>query len=145
MNIQDVYAREIVTTRILIWPVAKVWQAWTTAETIAKWWGPRGFLNTIHRFDCRPGGEWHLTMHGPDGVNYPNELVFLAVDQNERLVIEHKPDPHFLLTVHFEAFGEGTKVTFRQLFETQEVLSMVRTVCVAGNEDNFDRLEKVLA
>jgi uncharacterized protein YndB with AHSA1/START domain len=145
MTVDELYAREIVTTRVLGASLNRVWRAWSEADLLAAWWGPQGFTNSFHRFEFRPGGAWHLTMHGPDGTDYPNELVYLAIDARERIVLEHRPEPHFLLTAIFETIGEQTKVTFRQLFDTAEICAMVRPICVPGNEDNFDRMEKVLA
>ncbi len=36
-----------------------------------------------------PGGVWRLVMHGPDGRDYPNKIVFLEVAKPERLVYKH--------------------------------------------------------
>src|SRR4051794_34340238 len=64
--------REIVATRIFEAPRELVFTMWTDREHVAKWWGPRGFTNTIHEMDVRPGGTWRFVMHGPDGTDYPN-------------------------------------------------------------------------
>jgi uncharacterized protein YndB with AHSA1/START domain len=66
-------SNEIRITRIYDAPVQAVWDAWTDPEQVAKWWGPRGFSLTTHSKDLRPGGSWNYTMHGPDGVDYPNK------------------------------------------------------------------------
>ena len=50
----------------------QVYAALGDPARVARWWGPAGFTNTIHTFDFRPGGTWRLTMHGPDGKDYPN-------------------------------------------------------------------------
>ncbi len=60
-------------------PVELVWEVWTTPEHIAQWWGPNGFTNTIQTMDVQEGGEWKLTMHGPDGTNFPNRNVYKEV------------------------------------------------------------------
>ncbi|HVV07103.1 MAG TPA: SRPBCC domain-containing protein, partial [Puia sp.] len=60
-NTQD---RELLITRQLDAPIDLVWEAWTSPEHIANWWGPNGFTNTITKMDLRPGGEWDLVMHG---------------------------------------------------------------------------------
>jgi uncharacterized protein YndB with AHSA1/START domain len=51
--------------------------------------GPAGFRNTFEVFEPRPGGRWCFLMHGPDGVDHPNESVFLAVEEPERIVFRH--------------------------------------------------------
>ena len=70
-------SNEIRITRIYDAPLKAVWDAWTDPEQVAQWWGPRGFTITTHSKDLRPGGNWNYTMHGPDGVDYPNKTQYL--------------------------------------------------------------------
>ena len=65
--------REIVTTRLLDWPRERVFRAWTDPAHLARWWGPKGFTNTFHEFDLRPGGLWRFVMHGANGADYQNK------------------------------------------------------------------------
>jgi uncharacterized protein YndB with AHSA1/START domain len=69
-----------------------VWQAWTDPKHIVHWWGPNGFTNTIHAMDVRPGGVWRFIMHGPDGTDYPNKIIYREVVKPERLVYDHSGD-----------------------------------------------------
>lgn len=78
--------REIVITRVFDAPRELVWNAWTDPKQIVRWWGPRGFITTIHEMDVRPGGVWKSTMHGPDGTDYPSQSVFVEVVKPERIV-----------------------------------------------------------
>ncbi len=55
---------------------AQVFAAMRDPVRVARWWGPDGFTNTIHTFDFQPGGRWLLTMHGPDGTDYPNIATY---------------------------------------------------------------------
>ncbi|MEI9959830.1 MAG: SRPBCC domain-containing protein [Limisphaerales bacterium] len=71
--------REIVITREFNVPRELVWEAMTNPKHVVNWWGPRGFSTTIETMDFRVGGEWKHIMHGPDGVNYPNEKVFKEI------------------------------------------------------------------
>ncbi len=111
--------REIVTTRLFDAPRQLVFEAWTDPKHVAQWWGPRGFTNTIHEMDVRPGGVWRLTMHGPDGVDYPNRIVFTEVVKPERLVYDHgsrEGDPgEFHVTVTFAEESGKTRLTMRAL------------------------------
>src|SRR6476619_5971434 len=86
-------------------PIRAVWDAWCDPAQAAKWWGPRGFTITTHSKDLRPGGGWHYTMHGPNGVDYPNKTKYLEVEKLKRLVYDHggyddRP-PLFRVTVVF--------------------------------------------
>jgi uncharacterized protein YndB with AHSA1/START domain len=136
----EIVQREIVTTRVLDVPRQFVFASWTDPEQLKLWWGPHGFTNTFHHFEMKPGGMRRYTMHGPDGTNYENEMEFIEIDEPARIVIEHRTPPHFRLTVLFEELGERTKITWRQLFETEAVRDAIKGRALQGNEDNLDRL-----
>ncbi len=137
---------EIVVTRELAAPPELVWIAWTEPAHVARWWGPRGFTNTIHEMDVRPGGAWRLTMHGPDGTDYRNEHRFVEVVRPERLVMDHLTAPRFRLTATFEARGAGTVVTMRQTFATaaDRDVALHRFHADEGLRENVERLGEYL-
>lgn len=90
---------------------------WTDPEHIVHWWGPDGFTNTIERMDVRPGGVWKFVMHGPDGIDSQNKIVYDEVVEPERIVYTHWGGAQFQATVTFEAVGKRTRVTMRMVFE----------------------------
>jgi uncharacterized protein YndB with AHSA1/START domain len=138
--------REIVSTRVLEAPRERVFRAWIDPAHLARWWGPKGFTNTFHEFEPRPGGPWRFVMRGPDGVDHPNENVFLEVVEPERLVFRHLSPIHgFQVTATFEERGSRTKLTFHMLFDSAAECARVRGVVVDANEQNLDRLEAELA
>jgi uncharacterized protein YndB with AHSA1/START domain len=79
-------------------------------------------------------------MHGPNGADYPNEIVFVEIDSPRRLVLHHVSAPRFLVTVDFDDLGGKTKVCFRQLFESPDVFERIKSLAVPANEQNFDKL-----
>src|ERR1700677_3316170 len=97
-NPESTADREIITTRFFNAPRELVWAAWTDPKHIAQWWGPNGFTTTIQEMDVRPGGDWRLIMHGPDGRDYKNHSVFVEVEKPSRLVFVHIA-PKFRSTV----------------------------------------------
>ncbi len=122
--------RSLVTTREFDAPRQLVWDAWTQPQHVAQWWGPNGFTNTIHEMAVKPGGVFRFIMHGPDGTDYPNKIVFLEVVEPERLVYDHtddlaEPTTHFHVTVTFEELGGRTRLTIRSLFPSAEELQRV--------------------
>lgn len=122
--------RELIFTRLLNAPRSLVFKVWTDPEHVIKWWGPNGFTNTNHGMDVRPDGVWRFTMHGPDGVDYKNKIIFLEVVEPERLVYKHADDEdtepiNFQVTVTFEAQGDKTNLTMRMLFDSREDLERV--------------------
>jgi uncharacterized protein YndB with AHSA1/START domain len=141
----SIVEREIVTTRVFEAPRALVFTAWTDPEQLKQWWGPKGFSNTFHTCEMRPGGNWKYTMHSPDGKNFENEMRFVEIVEPERIVLDHLSAPRFRLTALFEELSESrTKLTFRQLFETPDAYNQVKKFAIPGNEENLDRLASFL-
>lgn len=121
MNNNDVTQnsdRTIVITRLYDVPRELVWRTWTEPQHVAHWWGPDGFTLTIHEMDVRPGGLWHFHMHGPDGTDYLNHIVYIEVVKPERLVYDHGPAPKFQSTVTFSEQGDKTALTMCTIFAT---------------------------
>jgi uncharacterized protein YndB with AHSA1/START domain len=147
---QDTSDSELVMTRILDAPRDLVYEAWTTPKHIAQWWGPKGFTNTIHEMHVKPGGVWRFIMHGPDGTNYPNKVVFEEVIKAERLVYTHGSDDDndpnaFHVTVTFEDLGKKTKLTMRMILKSAAALAEAKKFgAVEGGNQTMDRLEAYL-
>jgi uncharacterized protein YndB with AHSA1/START domain len=117
--------REIVATRVVDAPRETVWKVWTDPKHLTQWWGPQGFSTTTHEMQVKAGGEWRFIMHGPDGRNYPNRIVYSEVVKPERLVYKHVPEKdgeqvRFEVTVNFADEGAKTRIHFRMLFPTGE-------------------------
>jgi uncharacterized protein YndB with AHSA1/START domain len=123
----------------------KIFAAFEQPDRLARWWGPKGFTNTFERFEFRPGGRWIFLMHGPNGVSYPNESVFQAIQPDAQIVIAHVSQPRFTLMVTLIARGDQTHLRWVQEFETAEVAAQVRAICEPANEQNLDRLQAVVA
>jgi uncharacterized protein YndB with AHSA1/START domain len=56
---------DLIVTRTVNAPVARVWQAWTESEDVKQWWGPDGFTCPLARIDFRVGGTSLLCMTAP--------------------------------------------------------------------------------
>lgn len=133
------------TERVLRASPREVFAAFARPECLARWWGPKGFTNTFQEFDFRTGGRWVFVMHGPNGVDYPNESVFQKIEPDREIVIEDVVQLRFTLTVTLTARGEQTHLAWAQAFESAEVAARLRAVCEPANEQNLDRLEAVLS
>lgn len=146
-TISGTVERELVITRILNAPRELVFEAWTKPEHLIKWWGPKGFTNTFKEINIKAGGTWLFTMHGPDGTDYPNKIVFKEVVKPERLVYFHSGDDDepgsFDTTVTFEDLNGKTKLTMIAVFASAEELKEVieKHGAVEGGKQTIDKLE----
>ena len=123
--VESLADREIAGKRVFDAPRELVFDAFTDPEHIGQWWGPNGFTTTTFEMDVRPGGVWRFVMHGPDGTDYQNKIVYLEIDRPARLVYDHVTGPLFHVTVTFEDIDGKTEVTMRALFATAELRNKV--------------------
>ncbi len=116
--------REIVVSRIIEGPRRLVFDAFTSADHLARWCAPKGGSITTHAFDFTPGGVWDATIQGPDGSEYPNHFTWTEIAPPERIVWMYgmgKDDPHPVKTsLTLAERGTGTEATLRLLFGTKE-------------------------
>ena len=139
--------REILATLILPAPRELVFAQWSDPRQIAQWWGPRGFTNTIQKMNFRPGGIWQFIMHGPDGVDYQNKIVFAEIKPPSLLVYDHVSGPHFHATATFADMEDKTRLTLRMLFESASLREQVARQfgAVEGLHQTLARLSESLA
>ncbi len=142
-------SNELRLTRVYDAPVSAVWDAWTVLDQVEQWWGPRGFTLTTHSKDLRPGGTWRYTMHGPDGVDYPNITTYHVVEPRQKLVYDHgatdDTPPLFRVTVTFrESKGRTTMELVMALASRQAAADASKFIKKAGGNATWDRLAEHL-
>ena len=113
--------RDLVLTRLIEAPPAKLYRAWTEPELLVRWFAPSPWTTAHAEMDVRPGGSSLVVMRSPDGQEFPNRGVYLEVVENARLVFTDaytsawvpsaKPFMTGILT--FEAEGAATRYTAR--------------------------------
>lgn len=79
-------AGEFLLTRAFDAPRARVFDAWTKAEHLQRWWGPKGFTVRTCTVDLRPGGVFHYGMRAPNGQDMWGKFTFREIAPPERLV-----------------------------------------------------------
>jgi uncharacterized protein YndB with AHSA1/START domain len=148
----DTSDREIVVTRTFDAPRELVFDAFTDAKHLAAWWGPNGFRTTTHAIDVRSGGVWKFTMHGPDGTDYKNRIVYQTVSRPECLTYKHAGEEgdepvSFFTTVTFVDRGGKTEVTLRMAFPTKAERDSVaeKYGAVEGAQQTLARLGEHLS
>lgn len=139
----------------------RVWQLWTTAEGISRWWAPEGFRTDVTQLDLRAGGELTYTMTAvaPEqvafmqqhGMPLATESRKYFTDLNEpthlgyRSVIDFVPDhePYQQLTeIELTPVGDGTRIVMHvEEMHDQEWTGRL----VAGRTNELDNLAQLVA
>jgi uncharacterized protein YndB with AHSA1/START domain len=138
--------REIVTSRLINAPRELVWKVWTDPKHITNWWGPNGFSTTTSEFNFQNGGTWRFIMHGPDGVDYPNRIVYEDISEPNYLCYRHAgegdfADTKFEAEVTFADMNGQTKITLRTIFATAQERDFVveNYGAIEGAEQTLER------
>jgi uncharacterized protein YndB with AHSA1/START domain len=109
----------------------EVFNAYRDVEALKQWYGPDGFSITVIAMDFRVGGLFRFTMHGPDGTDYPNRIMYREIVPGERLSYRHDSDVDddprgFDVLVTFKAVaGSHTLLTMRSTFPSVEARNAV--------------------
>jgi uncharacterized protein YndB with AHSA1/START domain len=140
-------ARSISATRVFDAPPDLVFEMWSDAKHLANWWGPRGFSITTHEFSFKPGGIWRLIMHGPDGRDYKNEIVFREIVRPKRIAYSHVSTPPFEASATFTDRNGKTEVTMKGVWESEELRDRVAKQfgAIEGMQQTMDRLGEAVA
>ncbi len=120
---------EFVIHRVLDAPRETVWQAWSEAEHLAHWWGPKGCVLEVVALDFRVGGTFHYGMKMPAGGEMWGKFIYREIDAPQRLVyvssfadadenvtrapFDDRFPMHILNSVTFEEHGDKTTLTLR--------------------------------
>lgn len=82
----DTQGKPFVITRVFDAPRHLVWQAWTEAERLEKWWGPKGCKIGISKLEFRPGGLFHYVMRYSSGAEMWGRFFYRDIAPPERIV-----------------------------------------------------------
>ncbi len=134
--------------RIFNAPAQAVFDAWTSAEVLKRWW-PAGsdWETPIAEVDPRVGGSLRLVMRSPEGEQFGGGGEYIEITPPERLVFTWTWDGHEgdaqLVEVEFSEQADGTTtvvLTNRGLRDEESKRSHRE-----GWQASFDNLERVLA
>ena len=132
------------TERTLPFSPQLVYNAFASADLLATWWAPEGFTNEFEIFEFQVGGRWNFVMVGPDGMRYQNQNIFTEIESASRVVIRHDCEPFFTLTVQLKKIADSTHLSWDQVLDSVEMARAVRERVGPANEQNLDRLTRVL-
>ena len=117
--------RQIVLTRLIAAPAAKVWQCWTDPAILPRWFGPEGYSCVTKEIDLRQGGLWRFDMIGPDGTVWANRHRYTLFDPLKRLefLLDGDDDsaPPMEVVVVLAAEADSTRITQTMTFPTAQM------------------------
>jgi uncharacterized protein YndB with AHSA1/START domain len=149
-------ARELILDRVFNAPRELVFRAFTEAEHLEHWWGPKGWSLPVCKVDFRPGGVWHYCMLGPGGEEAWGRAVYSEIEPPRRIVYTDafsdaegniNPDlPQMVIEVEFEEVAGKTRVHSLSRFATAEELDAVLAMGMEqGIIETWDRLDAYLS
>ena len=136
---------ELVVTRTVNAPAARVFEAWTTAELFRRWWVPKSYgLNLVScEMDVRVGGEYRLTfLH--EGSKMEFFGTYVEVTPPARLVWTNDEGDagQTVTTVTFEEIDGKTQLTIHDLYPSKEA---VDTGATGAMPEVLKQLDEFLA
>ena len=77
---RDLPNRRITFTRYFDAQPLRVWEAWSDARELEKWWAPKPYKAETKAFNFRPGGRWHYVMAGPNGERQWGAMEYSRIE-----------------------------------------------------------------
>lgn len=144
-------------------PKTKLWQAYTSAEALAKWFGPTGFETEVPYMDFRDGGEWRYIMKCVDenmgewfGKTSAGKALYKNIKPEDSFeytdyftdddgnVNKSMPTSHSKIVLH-ENEDSTTTLTVTTVYENEAALNQVLEMGMKeGYAETLDKLEKLV-
>ena len=140
--------RELVVTRTVNGPARLVFEAWTKAELLERWWTPKSFPISLLsvEMDARVGGRYRLVF-GYEGSTMEFFGRYLEVTPHSRLVLtnDEGDDGGAVTTVTFDETGGRTRLTVHDLYPSKEALdAAIASGSTSGMPEALDQLDELV-
>lgn len=140
--------RTITINRTFNAPIELVWEAWTQAEHIAKWWSPKGIETKVIEHDFRVGGKWKYIMPMPNGQEFTAEGKYTEIVELKKIVSSANFRPMtegVEIQSLFKKNGEKTDFTFKVVHPTEAYkIQQEKMGILNGWGSVFNRLDELL-
>jgi uncharacterized protein YndB with AHSA1/START domain len=140
--------RETVVTRTINGPARLVFDAWTKADLLERWWTPKSFPITLLscETDPRVGGTYKLTF-GYEGSTFDFFGRYLEVTPPTRLVWtnEEGDEGGQITTVTFEESEGRTRLVVHDLYTSKEALdAAIASGSTSGMAEALGQLDELV-
>ena len=140
--------RELVVTRTVNGPARLVFEAWTNAELLQRWWAPKSFPISLLscETDPRAGGRYRLVF-GYEDSTFEFFGRYLEVTPPSRLVWtnDEGDEGGTVTTVTFEEQAGKTLLVVHDLYPSKEALdAAIASGSTSGMPESLDQLDELL-
>ncbi len=143
--------QEFVVERQFTAPRVLLFEVFTRAEHLKRWWAPQPFTIPVCTIDLRPGGIWHYCMRSPEGQVHWARSVYREIVPPEKLSYtstfadEHANPiegvPEHQTTLIFTEEAGKTRVTAHVQFSSPAALkSAIKMGMLQGMSMTWDYL-----
>ena len=139
--------REVVVTRTINGPARIVFEAFSKAELLKRWWVPKSMGMTLLScdVDARVGGKYRLVFdHDPEPVAFFGTYVEVKPYSRLAWTNEEGGEDGSVTTVTFEEKGGKTLVVLRETYPSKEALDAAGTGAADAMVETFDQLDELL-
>jgi len=141
--------REIQMTRLFDAPRELIFEAYTSCEHLARWWGPRKYELSSCKMDFRPGGKYRFVHSGPDGEEHGFRGEYREIVEPERIVStfewEGLPGHISIDTLTLTEENGKTRYIIVSLFDSVEDRDgMLQSGMEGGANESMERLDELL-
>lgn len=137
-------------------PLNTVWDAWTRADILCKWWAPQPWTCVVKSMDFREGGRWLYYMQGPEGERHWSFFEYEKIQPKSSFAgrdgfcDEHgtvnMQMPRMQWESRFSTADGGTLVRTQLRFESAEHLEQIVAMGFKeGFAQGLQQLEELLA
>lgn len=152
---KDKKAATIYIMKVFHCSVDEVWNHFTQADLLNKWWAPKPWKCETLKMEFEPGGFWYYAMIGPENekhfggakyheINYHRSFDFtdFFTDENGNM---NTALPTTKSLIGFTGVAQGTKLTINNHFNSPaEMLQILGMGAEQGFTAALNQLEKLL-
>jgi len=140
--------REVVVTRTINGPARIVFEAFSKAELLKRWWVPKSMGMTLLscEVDARVGGKYRLEFDvgGSEPAAFFGSYVEVKPYSRLAWTNDEGGECGSVTTVTFEEVGGKTLVVLRESYPSKEALDAAGTGAAEAMVETFDQLEELL-
>jgi uncharacterized protein YndB with AHSA1/START domain len=139
--------REVVVTRTINGPARIVFDAFTKADLLRRWWVPKSMGMTLLscEVDARVGGKYRLVFDAdPEPVAFFGTYVEVQPHSRLAWTNEEGGEGGSVTTVTFEEKGGTTLVVLSERYKSKEALDAAGTGAADAMVETFNQLDELL-